>query len=889
MTVLTGNHSGALKRDAASVSGWERGMEPPSKRRVTEQDQKIRQVATIVRVADFEDASKNAIWMNKRDICTLFGLQEQQLDLGKESKFVQVANQVYKVVMSPWVQRGMVGLNPIQIEDCGSGIFSFQNTQGVLLSSFDEGCLPSRSLSEAVLSLEPYQDFLCEREDTCILHVQDLRRSLIEEFEGHYFRKGQSLLLHHPKGAFRLRFKDATCEDLSMSMFGGDLKNQNFLITEQTVFDFVVEKSERILLLDQVINEDVESARFRITSATEKPGLMRRGGSSPLVREASQVKEEVRQAFLGSEMIFGHTCSIDLDGWELSVSFEGVNYKEEQAMSTSVKSAYEKLFTLDERMPIDLDSCSQLILTKDRDSAIPAEELHFEIVKVDGKRRLDKKIWMSAFVLEELVKEQARVLAKGEHLLVPSNEGNFVLALQSGINTSILEEEESYENLWEMGMATDVKFQVSGDAGVFLVDTEEAQEAKKIQVTVDLRPSLKSFLSKGLEEDSEEESVTLSEGEVKKLLDQALPEKFVEGQVFYVKTEGGERIKLTVSYVGLKEEEIQYSEYGFLVKKSEETEVELLVGSSKNLVIQNEPKTSKVVTPQEAMQELELGGLSEQFKQIIRTIILSRGPMKQEAARRGIRPVKGLLLYGPPGTGKTTLARKIGRVLGCSEDRIKVIAGPEVWNKWVGESEKNIRNLFSPARQAAERFGEKSPLHLIIIDEIDAILSRRGDNEGAKHRDSVVDQFLGELDGLKQLDNVLVVGMTNHIEMLDPAIIRSGRFDVKLELTLPKSKARKEIFDIHMRRLKDQGLVADDVKMPALVDKTEGWSGADIEGLIRKAVFHSFERLNNLNLSPEEARSNEAGKVCMDDFEKAIPEIKAKDQKEDPPPSFMYL
>ena len=215
----------------------------------------------------------------------------------------------------------------------------------------------------------------------------------------------------------------------------------------------------------------------------------------------------------------------------------------------------------------------------------------------------------------------------------------------------------------------------------------------------------------------------------------------------------------------------------------------------------------------------DVGGLAEVKRVLMETIEwpLKYGKLFKHA---GTSPSKGILLYGPPGTGKTLLAKAV-----ASESEVNFISvkGPELLSKWVGESEKGIREIFKKAKQA-------SPC-IIFFDEIDSVVPRRGSEAASHVVDRVISQFLTELDGIEELKGIVVLAATNRLDIIDQALLRAGRFDFHLELPAPDREARIEIFRVHTR---DKPL-GPDIDLKSLAKSTEGLVGSDIESVCRKA------------------------------------------------------
>lgn len=226
-----------------------------------------------------------------------------------------------------------------------------------------------------------------------------------------------------------------------------------------------------------------------------------------------------------------------------------------------------------------------------------------------------------------------------------------------------------------------------------------------------------------------------------------------------------------------------------------------------------------IETPQ--IKWKDIGGL-EEIKQTIKEAV--EWPLKYSDAfsQMGIKPSRGILLYGPPGCGKTMLAKAIANE---SEANFISIKGPAVFSKWVGESEKAIRELFRKARQV-------SPA-IIFFDEIDAIAPRRGYDVGNRVTEQVVNQLLVEMDGLEDLKGVVVIAGTNRPDIIDTALLRPGRFDKMIYVSPPDLKARRQIFEVHMSKMP----LEEDFSMDNLAEKTDGFSGADIEAICREAAM----------------------------------------------------
>lgn len=231
---------------------------------------------------------------------------------------------------------------------------------------------------------------------------------------------------------------------------------------------------------------------------------------------------------------------------------------------------------------------------------------------------------------------------------------------------------------------------------------------------------------------------------------------------------------------------------------------------------------------------IKIGGLKDELNTIFRRVFATRILPASIVTKLNINHIKGLILYGPPGTGKTLIARQLSKSLSATS--IKIVNGPELINSYVGKSEENVRNLFKEAEED-NRNGTQS-LHVIIFDEFDSLCRKRGEgggDVGGRVNDSIVTQLLSKIDGVDQLNNVILIGMTNRIELLDPAILRPGRFEVHIKIGLPNTDGRREILEIHTADLKRNGCLAPAVNLMEVAQLTENYSGAELEGIVKDA------------------------------------------------------
>ncbi|MFC5366746.1 CDC48 family AAA ATPase [Salinirubrum litoreum] len=254
----------------------------------------------------------------------------------------------------------------------------------------------------------------------------------------------------------------------------------------------------------------------------------------------------------------------------------------------------------------------------------------------------------------------------------------------------------------------------------------------------------------------------------------------------------------------------------------------------------------------------DIGGLDDELE-LVREMIELPLSEPEVFTRLGVEPPKGVLLYGPPGTGKTLIAKAVANEV---DAHFLTISGPEIMSKYKGESEEKLREKFEEARENAPA--------IVFFDEIDSIGGKRDDGGDVENR--VVGQLLSLMDGLEERENVIVIGATNRVDTLDPALRRGGRFDREIEIGVPNATGRREILDVHTRRMP----LAEDVDVDRLSEQTHGFVGADLESLAKEAAMTALRRSRR----DETPVPIEELEVTRADFEAAMASVEPSAMRE---------
>jgi hypothetical protein len=803
----------------------------------------------VVKVNSPEMGLKNQVIFNEHDIDLLFGHSAE-----KKEKLVQIASFVYQAAKGTFLKTGAIGLSVEQAEQLYPNFFNYNL---VLVQPF-KGIY--HQISYAVFEIS-------SKSDEEILSIKRVQLAAKIALVNQILSQNQKLSIKIDNKIYPIELKQLESKEvLGFSISFG-------VCTLETKYDFTIKSSSKLRLGNPIPDEPIEKFHFYVEpihGIEPAPQLVDHASFSHCITIALFGRRISTETSFNLTNDCNQSFKVSLQ--EVTIRPALLHTSRDAEKNFSSKFHYPPFYEPVSEKPCVLHGqMTEVIFTQG--IAVEASSVELEIIGtsetyLDWEKRNMRAAWLSEKEIIDALAKARKQICLGSHLYIDLSSGLYEARVIL-INHDRSDFQKLIKPLYKITSNTTYQITLARNSKYFLVPTNTPHPIKKGVF----------ILSQFRTPANQESEPKIEESELDQEIRKLTNNKYVEGQSMYLKLSKGVEVNLIVQELDL------------------EGNVGLgQIHSGTELIFQKEAKVPcnfiqknqliEIKDPICKLEELGLGGLSCAMQTIIRNIFFSRGPYKAEMAKRGLKPEKGILFYGPPGTGKTKLALALSTMLGSLGDHAQKLSGPSLFDKWAGESEKNVRKLFEPAKIAQKELGDKSPLYVIIIDEIDALLASR-QNDGSRWRDSVVAQFLAEMDGLVELNNILIIGMTNRLDHMDGAIKRAGRFGIQIEIGLPDEKARAKIFEIHTKQLKNIDRLSPDIDFPSLVHRTSKQSGAAIEALVKKANGYCMERIIKNQIPPEAIEHYAERFVCMSDFELAFAELN-KELSDAPPPS-MFL
>lgn len=805
--------------------------------------QAIYKLFGILTADGLEDACKNKIWMHSHDINELFGSENYR------QHYLRIANHVYKVGLRD-ILPGAICMSPADKKEIHDAKCNPQNgLESIVVSSFFL-TNQHQSVKTVLLTIEFINSN--EQKDYDYHKLQNLCK---KKMVGNLVNLGQTFRLNSRSIGVTARvkvFAEQNVETFSLP-FG--------LITKETTINFENATPNKISIINKLKDDILENCKIAVRK------------KDAMIHEESCIIEydylyDVVYNKLKSKLIYNEfRTDIYYDNGKLELF---VSNLESLKVKTAFPGCKAGMF-LSYQTNLEFVTYGNKLIIAKNDFRV-AMECSFKITHVtNAPKKAESSHSLTPWInIDELKEEllRKREFVIGQYLKINLSTGKFIVQLSDTKiypNDSKLAEDKdsSIRSKWFLNSETEFIF----DTEIAINFLRNEIPIKITNVTFEISYSVDGYTFLINEGGNVAE---LLEEDLKEAIVKEITYSIVEGQMVDIMISGQiYTIKATKCVFPDQSAEMSSHCLGLI---SPDTVCNFVSCEESQISIipkKGELHPEKLI---ETLKELGLGGLEKQLKELIRRVVnFHNEKSKKIAESYGLKPAKGLIFYGPPGTGKTTLARNFSKFLGCAPERINLVSSPDLFKSLSGQSEEKIADLFEGARIAQEKWGSKSPLYVIVLDEFDAVASKRIDSANS-WTNSIVNQLLAKMDGLTVLNNILVIAITNRIDSLDEAILRPGRFEVQLEIGLPDEPGRLEIFEIYTKDIIKNNLLAKDVNLKLLAKNTKGFSGADIEGLVRAAISYPIDRLllaDNLGSDAKEALL----KVAQSDFNNALEEV----------------
>jgi SpoVK/Ycf46/Vps4 family AAA+-type ATPase len=822
------------------------------------QRRKIENVAEVVLINAFSEGSLNKVWMNHEQAKQLFR------NTTPSRQYIRIADRVYLIGINNHLPKGVIGVNKLQNEALEGSLFFRHQTPHVWISRYSASTELSSDLESVEFEIRHYSQGI----KNSIIDISLFTKTVSSFFQHHIIALNQELQIAHQQEQFILNVKKMrVCPPQPPKFFGN--------IIGITSLKFSTTRDSAITLTDRIISIN-QTAHFNVT--LNKRDMVKNHESNPTLVDIMSLQEKLLDTFGSQAIIIGQKWKISINP-HLVVTVnltEGVANGKSYLLKNSRKPQYAFDFVM--KPHIHFNPSPEIILTCHE--TYEAKIIDLEIFWMDDHPNCTppakELAWVDISALQTQLYTLSAPIYESQTLPFALGDKKLLASVTEVDNLSYPEISKKVKGSvgWQINPQTDIRFYSRRSIALPLIDND-------IPVNIeDVSFQIQPKNTKG-----RAPKIRIDEKDLIEAIKTQIKTPFLKNQTLVIYLPQA-RLELIVHSLAFESFGPAKPKYGRLGTISDLTNIKI-INDTDDFEIYNTCLSLRD-DPVKKLEEYKLAALSEEFITIIRSIYIHR-VFKDQTKKLQIPVEKGLLLYGPPGNGKTRLAIALADILGCGEKsgRLKKISGTEIFERWVGTSESNVRELFEPAFQDYEKYKDESELHVLLIDEIDALLPKRRED---RHRvdNNVVNQFLSCLDGLNSLSNILVIGTTNSLELIDPAALRFGRLGKHIEIKAPSVEGRKAIFDVHTLHLKKLGRIDPKVNFDFLAKQTENFSGADIAGVVSEAAQYSLERFYHLRFTPEQCESENERLITQKDFDRAIEETKKKKGFSSEPSSLSY-
>lgn len=725
--------------------------------------------------------------------------------------YARIGERIYRIHLNIFLNSGCIGLQPHQYEDAYNSNTSFaqDGADCVTVQMIKDLAAPpeAKQIDLEVTPSSNYNKLL-----PMIVTIDKISALTKRYLNQNYFTLGQAFPI----------FVDDFILQAKVKNISGNLQNRMStdkgplfgLVGSTTTVQYNSTDTNRLIVLNSNVTNPYTTVFFTLLPAAPASDEVTR----PRIIDKNKIKTLLVEKLTGKEVHL-HKCGhIDNDNERLLFEIVNFGYSGLNWNPNSFSYTFEK------EQSISIASNSKDIVltilppnyTKEIEISINSAKK----ISSNGFVTNDTPEYINAFNLKHMIKEIEEGFVLKQNIFFNILQTRLDISIEN-ISGNKIKNDNIFSDAHPWKLSQNGKIRIYNETIVPLVDNSDEYELKDLSLNVSLADINDAF-------------TTMPKNILMEHVAQMTEQLFITNKKVEINITGYptliiEPVDMTPV---LKTEP---TKYGFIGKITKTTKIKVKAASD-NLKITVPFPQNLIDDPHKYLEEYGVGGISNECIDHLKKIVLSRTDAKDMMISAGIQLPKGMMLVGPPGTGKTNLARQLGEILGIPESNINIKNGPEVFNMWIGNSEANIREMFEQAKQEWERLGDKSSNYLLIIDEADAMLSRRESHIG-EVATRVVDQFLGLVDGVKRIGNLFIIGITNRIDAIDPAVIRPGRLFPIIKVEMPTRDGRLSIFRIHTKPLSEKGFLDTNVDLKQLADDTKEMNGADIAHIIQDATM----------------------------------------------------